>query len=72
MKKLGYGKGYQYDPNVEGGVALDQQCLPDELVGRIYYEPTSNGLEERVRSRLDALRAARGAALAAKKTSHED
>ncbi|MGA9421522.1 MAG: replication-associated recombination protein A [Rhodanobacteraceae bacterium] len=72
MKDLGYGKGYKYDPHVEGGVALDQQCLPDELVGRIYYEPTSNGLEERVRSRLDALRAARGAALAAKKTSREN
>ena len=31
MKGLGYGKGYQYDHNVEGGVALDQQCLPDAL-----------------------------------------
>ncbi|HEX5352823.1 MAG TPA: replication-associated recombination protein A, partial [Rhodanobacteraceae bacterium] len=33
MKGLGYGKDYQYDHDVEGGVALDQQCLPDALAG---------------------------------------
>ncbi|MGA8278901.1 MAG: replication-associated recombination protein A [Rhodanobacteraceae bacterium] len=66
MKSLGYGKGYQYDPAVEGGVALDQQCLPDELVGRVYYEPFASGLEERIREKLRALREARAAALAAK------
>jgi putative ATPase len=39
MKGLGYGKGYQYDPDVEGGIAFDQQCLPDALVGREFYRP---------------------------------
>ncbi|MCA0305427.1 MAG: replication-associated recombination protein A, partial [Proteobacteria bacterium] len=34
MKGLGYGQGYQYDHDAEGGVALDQQCLPDALAGR--------------------------------------
>jgi putative ATPase len=62
MKGLGYGKGYQYDPDVEGGVALDQQCLPDALVGRIFYEPVERGLEHKIGEKLAALRAARDAA----------
>lgn len=37
MKDIGYGKGYVYDHNVEGKVS-GQQCLPDELVGRVYFE----------------------------------
>ncbi|MBS0582082.1 MAG: replication-associated recombination protein A [Proteobacteria bacterium] len=63
MKGLGYGKGYQYDPDVEGGIAFDQQCLPDGLVGREFYRPTRRGLELKIREKLDSLRAARGAAL---------
>ena len=59
MKGLGYGEGYQYDPNVEGGVALDQQCLPDELAGQEYYQPTDRGLEAKIREKLLGLRAAR-------------
>ena len=46
MKDLGYGKDYQYDPNVEGGIAYDQQLLPDALVGREFYHPTARGMEE--------------------------
>jgi putative ATPase len=63
MKGLGYGKDYQYDHNVEGGVALDQQCLPDALVGREFYVPTERGLEGKIREKLQSLRAARTAAL---------
>jgi putative ATPase len=62
MKGLGYGKGYQYDPDAEGGVALDQQCLPDALEGRVFYQPLERGLEGRVKEKLDALRAARAKA----------
>jgi putative ATPase len=62
MKGLGYGKGYQYDPNVEGGVALDQQCLPDALAGTTFYAPTANGVEAKIRQKLDTLRAARAQA----------
>ena len=62
MKGLGYGKGYQYDPDVEGGVALDQQCLPDALVGTEFYAPTANGIEAKIREKLEALRAARAKA----------
>jgi putative ATPase len=59
MKGLGYGKGYQYDPDVEDGIAFDQQLLPDALVGREFYEPTENGLEAKIREKLLAIRAAR-------------
>jgi putative ATPase len=59
MKSLGYGKGYQYDHDAEGGVALDQQCLPDALAGNVFYEPVDRGLERQLREKLLALRAAR-------------
>ena len=62
MKGLGYGTGYQYDHDVEGGVALDQQCLPDELVGMTFYDPVDRGLEVKLREKLTALRAARAEA----------
>jgi len=63
MKGLGYGKGYRYDHDVEGGVALDQQCLPDALADRQFYEPTERGLEGQFRDKLEAFRAERLAAL---------
>jgi putative ATPase len=62
MKGLGYGSGYQYDHDAEGGVALDQQCLPDELLGMTFYEPVDRGLELKLGEKLAALRAARAAA----------
>jgi putative ATPase len=59
MKGLGYGKGYQYDHDAEGGVALDQQCLPDALIDREFYQPVDRGLELKIGEKLAALRAAR-------------
>jgi len=62
MKGLGYGKGYQYDHDAEGGIALDQRCLPDELEGSVFYEPVERGLELQIREKLQSLRAARAKA----------
>ena len=62
MKQLGYGKGYQYDHNAEGGIALEQVCLPEELVGREFYRPVDRGLELKIAEKLDAIRAARAQA----------
>jgi putative ATPase len=62
MKELGYGREYRYDHDIEGGVALEQECFPDELRGRVYYEPFDAGLEQKIKARLDALREARRAA----------
>ncbi|MFA7542248.1 MAG: replication-associated recombination protein A [Lysobacterales bacterium] len=62
MKQLGHGRGYQYDHEHEGGVALDQACLPEELAQQQYYQPVGRGLETAIGERLRALRAARGKA----------
>jgi len=59
MKGLGYGKGYQYDHDAEGGIALDQQCLPDALADMTFYEPVERGLELKLREKLLGLREAR-------------
>ncbi|MBZ5550031.1 MAG: replication-associated recombination protein A [Acidobacteriia bacterium] len=55
MKDLGYGKGYQYAHDVEEKVA-DMQCLPDSLHGRVYYHPTNEGIEKRIRERLEEIK----------------
>ena len=55
MKQLDYGKGYQYAHDLEGKVA-DMQCLPDSLRGRRYYEPTGEGVEKRIRDRMEEIR----------------
>jgi putative ATPase len=55
MKELGYGKGYQYAHELQSKVA-DMQCLPDNLRDRVYYEPTTEGVEKRIRERLEELR----------------
>lgn len=52
-KKLGHGEGYKYSHDYEGGY-VPQAYLPE---GRVYYEPTENGLEKRVKERLDYWRA---------------
>jgi putative ATPase len=62
MKQLGYGKGYQYDHDAEGGIALDQTGFPDAMGERIYYEPVERGLEIKLKQKLDTLRAARDSA----------
>jgi putative ATPase len=55
MKSLGYGRGYQYAHDVESKVA-DMQCLPDNLRDRVYYRPTNEGIEKRIRERMDELK----------------
>ena len=59
MQGLGYGKGYQYDHDAEGGIALDQQCLPDALADATFYTPTERGLEGQFRDKVESRRAAR-------------
>src|SRR3989449_3606556 len=55
MKGLGYGKDYQYAHHVEGKVAA-MQSLPDSLRDRTYYHPTSEGMEKRIRERLEEIK----------------
>ena len=56
MKELGYGRDYQYGHDVAGGVALSQQCFPDAMGEREYYQPFDAGTEQRIRDKLAALR----------------
>src|SRR5438874_577283 len=55
MKNIGYGKGYKYAHNFDDKVT-DMTCLPDNLAGRTYYQPTDQGFEARLRQRLDEIR----------------
>ncbi|WP_425953550.1 replication-associated recombination protein A [Xylanimonas sp. McL0601] len=53
--RIGHGKGYQYAHDAPHAVA-PQQYLPDELVGRRYYEPNDRGYERQVAERLTRIR----------------
>jgi putative ATPase len=55
MKGLGYGKDYQYAHDVKGKVA-NMQCLPDNLKDRTYYHPTNEGIEKRIRDRMEEIK----------------
>lgn len=55
MQELNYGKGYQYAHNTEEKLT-NMQCLPDSLLGTEYYKPTTQGLEARVKVRLDEIK----------------
>jgi putative ATPase len=54
-KRLGHGKGYLYPHDDERGI-LEQEYLPDELRGTVYYEPTEHGNEREIFTRLGKLR----------------
>ena len=65
MKNLGYGRDYQYAHDVEGKVA-NMDCLPESLRGKTYYRPTNEGIEKRIRERLEEIRKRRAEAAQAK------
>ena len=51
MRDVGYGKGYKYAHNFPGHF-VEQQNLPDSLQGKKYYEPSEQGFEKEIDSRL--------------------
>src|SRR5581483_5437641 len=55
MKNLGYGKDYQYAHDFDDKVT-NMQCLPENLKGHRYYQPTSEGVERRIRERMEEIR----------------
>ena len=61
MKGLGYGQGYQYAHDLDAKVA-DMQCLPDNLRDRVYYHPTNEGIEKRIRERMQEIKRQRSRA----------
>ena len=54
MVDLGYSDGYKYAHDFPGHFA-DLEFMPQELVGRKFYEPSENKQEESFRSRLEVL-----------------
>ncbi|WP_462115940.1 replication-associated recombination protein A [Lysobacter xanthus] len=62
MKSIGYSKGYRYDHDAEGGIALEQTGFPDAMGERVYYRPVDRGLEIKLGEKLARLREARAAA----------
>ena len=54
-REHGYGKGYLYPHDFDDADG-DQQYLPDELAGKVYYEPSDQGLETQIGERLQRLR----------------
>ena len=51
MKKLDYGKGYQYAHEFTGNF-VNQEFLPDAIAGSKLYEPGNNAAEARMREYL--------------------
>jgi putative ATPase len=60
MRSLGYGAAYQY-PHAAPEHFVAEQYLPDELRGRRWYEPGTQGEERDIAQRLAGWRAASGA-----------
>ena len=59
MKSFGYGKHYQYDHDILGGIALSQTYFPENFTEKIYYHPREEGLEIQIKQKLDRIRTER-------------
>lgn len=55
MKDLGYGNGYKYAHDYPGNI-INQEYLPEEMRGTIYYQPTTNGYEAKIKDWIDKRR----------------
>jgi len=53
MKDFGYASGYKY-PHDSGGF-IEQEYRSPEAGKKVYYKPTENGVEKRIKDRLSAL-----------------
>jgi putative ATPase len=58
MKQHGIGVGYKFPHDFEGD-DVEQQYLPDELVGQRYYVPGDQGYEATIAARMDGRAEAR-------------
>ncbi len=54
MKDLGYHKGYRYDHDYEEGYS-GQECLPEKIAGKKFYEPKGHGYEKNILERMEWL-----------------
>jgi putative ATPase len=56
MSELGYGEGYKYAHDYPGNI-VDQVYLPKEMEGSVYYNPSTNGYEGKIKEWLERRRA---------------
>lgn len=56
-EKLGHGKGYKY-PHDYPGHFFPESLMPEELKGKIYYQPGEQGFEKKIKARLEEWRRA--------------
>ena len=56
MKNLGYGKGYRYAHDEPDAHSAGQTYLPEGMPAVEWYKPTTRGLEEKIRSRMEELK----------------
>ena len=52
MAEVGYGKGYQYDPETKDGFS-GQEYFPDEIGHHTFYRPMERGFEREIQKRID-------------------
>lgn len=55
MKDLGYGKDYKYPHNYPDHF-VEEEYLPENLKGKIYYHPSDQGVEKEMKKRLELWR----------------
>ena len=55
LKELGHGRGYRYAHDEAGAYAAGEIYLPEELEARPYYRPEGQGLEAKIKARLERL-----------------
>lgn len=55
MDELGYGKGYKYAHDFEEKLT-SMQCLPDSLKDKVYYKPTEQGVEGKLKARNEQIK----------------
>ena len=55
MKELDYGKGYKYAHDYDEKITT-MECLPENLIGHEYYQPTEQGSEIRYKKRLEQIK----------------
>ena len=55
MKDLEYGKDYEYAHDTEEKLTR-MECLPESLAGTVYYHPTDQGDEAKVKDRLQEIK----------------
>lgn len=54
MKDMGYGSGYAYDHDAEGGFS-GQELMPEALSGRVFYQPGENAREQQIKAQLRSM-----------------